>query len=85
MNEKELVELMRAGGYVHGEISEIAENGLGFEDLKSIKDIIQNKDVLLEGFKVDGDFREVLKSALSYEQLINIVASYKEGFDLGKK
>jgi len=85
MNEKELIELLRAGGYMHGEISEIAKDGLGLEDLKSIKDIIQNKDLLLEGFKVEGDFKEVLKSALSYEQLINIVAAYKEGFDLGKK
>jgi len=85
MNEKELIELMRAGGYVHGEISEIAEGGLGLEDLKSIKDIIQNKDILLEGLKVEGDFVEVLKSSMSYEQLVNIVAAYKEGFDLGKK
>jgi hypothetical protein len=84
-NEKELIEMFKAGGYVHGEISEIAEDGLELKDLKSIKDIIENKEMLLNGFKVEGDFREVLKSALSYEQAINIIAAYKTGFDLGKK
>jgi len=83
--EQELIEMLKAGGYVHGEIAEIAEDGLGLSDLKSIKDVIENKEMLLEGFKVEGDFKEVLKSALSYEQAINIIAAYKEGFDLGRK
>ena len=85
MKEQELIELMKAGGYVHGEIAEIAEGGLELKDLKSVKDVVENKDILLKGFEVKGDFKEVLKSAFSYDQLINIVASYKEGFDLGRK
>lgn len=83
--EQELIEMFKAGGYVHGEISEIAENGIGLEDLKSVKDLVENKDLLSDGFKVEGDFKEVLKSALSYDQAINIIAAYKSGFDLGKK
>lgn len=82
--ENELKDLFKALGYVGGEIIEIKEGGIGFEDLKSIKDMIDNKDLLAEGFKVEGDFKEVLKSALSYDQLLNIVVAAKEGFELGK-
>jgi len=84
MNESELKDFFKALGYVAGEVSEISEGGLGLEDLKSIKDLIDNKDLVLGGFKVEGDFKEVLKSSLSYEQLLNIIVAAKEGFELGK-
>lgn len=82
--EQELKELFKAMGYVAGEVSEIAEGGLGLEDLKSIKDVIENKEMLGEGFKVEGDFEEVLKG-FSYESLMNIILASKEGYDLGEK
>jgi hypothetical protein len=81
----EMKEMFKALGYVGGEIHEITKDGIGWEDVKSIKDIIENKDMLLEGFKVEGDFKEHLKSLYSYDQLIEIVVAAKEGYDLGKK
>ena len=83
--ENELKELFKALGYCGGEITEITKDGIGFEDLKSIKDIIDNKDMIVKGFDVPGDFKEVLKSALSYEQLLNIIVSAKDGYALGLK
>ena len=81
---KELVEAFKASGYVVGEIAEIKEDGVGLEDLKSIKDIIENKDLLLEGFKVEGDFKDLLKG-FSYEELMSIIIAAKEGYELGRK
>ena len=77
-------DLFKALGYVGGEVQEITKDGVGFEDLKSIKDIITNREMLLKGFKVEGDFKEVLKKSFSYAQLIDIIAATKEGFELGK-
>ena len=82
--QQELKELFKAIGYCGGEIAEIAEDGIGFEDLSSIKEIIENKDMLFEGFKVEGDFKELLKG-FSYEDLVQVILSAKEGFELGKK
>lgn len=82
--EQELKELFASLGYVAGEVHEITKDGIGLEDLKSIKDIIENKEMLAKGFKVEGDFKEVLKSALSYDQLLEIIVSAKDGFDKGK-
>lgn len=85
MNENELTELFKALGYVGGEVTEITKDGIGLEDLKSIKDIIENKDLLAKGFKVEGDFKEVFKGALSYDQLLNIIVAAKEGYEMGIK
>ena len=43
MNENEMKDLFKALGYVGGEVQEITKDGVGFEDLKSIKDIITNR------------------------------------------
>lgn len=83
--ENELKELFKALGYVAGEVTEITKDGLGLEDLVSIKEIIENKDLLAAGFKVEGDFKEVLKGALSYDQLLNIIVAAKDGYELGLK
>ncbi len=82
--EQELKELFKALGYVAGEVVDIAEDGLGFDDLMSVKDIIDNGDMLMEGFKVEGDFKEILKG-FSYETLMSIILEAKAGYDLGLK
>jgi len=84
-DKKELKELFKALGYCGGEIKEISEDGIGLEDLKSIKDVIENKDMLGAGFKVEGDFKEHLKGILDFDSAIEIIASAKEGWDLGKE
>lgn len=80
---KELVELFKAMGYVSGEIKEISEDGVGVEDLKSVKDLIENKDLLVEGFKVEGEFKSLLEG-FSHEALMSIILAAKDGYDLGK-
>ena len=78
---KELLEAAKAAGYVAGEIHEITSDGLGFEDLKSVKDLIDNKRILSEGFE---GISEASLKGLSYDQLIQFGLAFKQGFDLGK-
>lgn len=82
--EQELKELFKALGYVAGEVVDIAEDGLGLDDLMSVKEIIENRDMLEEGFKVEGDFKKILEG-FSYETLMGIILEAKAGFDLGKE
>lgn len=83
--ENELKELFMALGYCGGEIHEVTRDGLGLEDLMSIKELIDNKEMLAKGFKVEGDFKEVVKANLSYDALLGIIMAAKEGFDKGAK
>jgi len=84
-SKKELQEFMKASGYVAGELTEVFEDGLGIEDVKSIKDFYVNKSMLASGFDVPGDFKQHLKNNFSVDDLIDIVAAAKDGYELGKK
>lgn len=83
-NMEELKELFKSLGYVGGEITEATADGIGLEDIKSLKDIYENREMLAKGFDVPGDFRAHLKG-LGVDALVEIIASAKEGFELGKK
>ena len=83
--KKELKDFMKAVGYVAGEVHEITKDGFGVEDLKSLKDLYDNRKMLRDGFNVPGDFKEHLKANFSIEDLTEIVAAAKEGFELGAK
>ena len=80
----ELKELVKALGYVGGEIHEIAKDGLGLEDLASIKDLIEHRELLIKGFDIKGDFKEHLEG-LGVEELVALLMELKAGYDLGKK
>jgi len=80
----ELEELMKAVGYVAGEVSEALSDGLGVEDLKSLKDLYDNRELLAKGFNVPGDFKEHLEG-LDASELVNIILAAKAGYDLGLK
>lgn len=80
----ELKELCKALGYVAGEVHEVTKDGLGLEDLKSLKDLFDNKDMLIKGFDVPGDFKEHLEG-LGVDELVGMLLALKEGFELGKE
>jgi len=81
-NSKELVELFKGLGYVGGEVHEITKDGVDLKDLKSVKDIIENRQILVDAFS---GLNDVSVKGLSYEQLASIVLAAKEGFELGVK
>ena len=81
---EEMKELFKALGYVGGEIKEISEDGVGLEDFKSIKDLIENRELLGKGFDVPGDFKAHLEG-MKAEDLVAIIMAAKDGYDLGVK
>ena len=83
--KEEMKELFKALGYVGGEVTEISDDGLGLEDLKSIKDIIDNKEMLAEGFKVEGTVNVESLKAIGLDGLVEIIMSAKNGYALGLK
>jgi len=84
-SKEELKGFMKASGYVAGELTEVFKDGLGIEDVKSIKDFYVNRNMLANGFNVPGDFKQHLKDSFSVDDLIDIIAASKEGFELGLK
>ena len=83
--KKQLVEAMRAIGYCGGEITEITKDGFGIEDLKSVKDLIDNKDILVKGFDFEGKVTKEGLKDLGLDALVEIVMAAKEGYALGLK
>jgi hypothetical protein len=83
--ENELKELFKALGYCGGEITEITKDGVGLEDLKSVKEIIDNKEMLLKGFKVDGAINAESLKEIGLDGLVAIIMEAKEGYALGLK
>lgn len=79
---KELQEAAKGAGYILGEVTEATKNGIGLEDLKSVKDIIDNQKMLKDA--VDGLSEASLKG-LSYDEIISVVMNIKYGFDIGIK
>jgi hypothetical protein len=79
---KELKEGAKAIGYLAGEITEATKDGLGIEDLKSVKDIIDNQAIVRGG--IEGIDEASLKG-LSYDEILGVLLSMKEGFDIGIK
>ena len=78
---KELKELMYGAGYVAGEVTEITKDGLGFEDLKSLKDLVENREIITE-MKVEGEFKAMVEK-LDYTELVKAVMEFHKGMTLG--
>lgn len=80
--KKELNELLKASGMLLGEVHEVTKDGVGLEDLKSLKDLLENKEVLMEGFK---GLKDLNVAGMEMEEMMGALLALKEGFDLGAK
>jgi hypothetical protein len=81
---EEMKELFKALGYVGGEVHEVTKDGFGVEDLQSLKEMYDNREMLAKGFDVPGDFKDHLKN-IGIDGLMEIIMAAKEGFEQGKK
>lgn len=82
-NKQELMELMLGAGYITGEITEATKDGVGFEDLKSIKDMVENRETI-SNMKVEAPFKELF-TGLEYADLVEIIMEFNKGMNLGLK
>lgn len=81
---KELNELMMAVGTMAGEVHEVTKDGLGWEDLNSLVDVINDFDIYSKGFKDLGEIKNEIKG-LNQEQLTSLLMALLAGFEQGKK
>lgn len=79
---KELNELMYAAGLILGEVDESTKDGLGLEDLKSVKDLIDKRKELSAGFSGLGDMDV---KGMDLSEMALALAELKRGFEEGKK